>query len=134
MSKFEEVGTLLFKCESIPLEMTPEFSSSSTGEIASYYNGIGPEWSPAWARKAATWYMSVFAPAAVIHDFEYATAARTEQAKEDADDRFYANCRRCIRHLNLKWYNPRRWLLERKAFIGWRMVRRLGNDAFFTKQ
>jgi hypothetical protein len=79
-------------------------------ELATVYNGIGPEWLPYAIREKLTKYLAVFAPACLIHDFHYWIGDGTLKDFNYANDILEANCRKCI-NAETKWYQ----LLRRAA-------------------
>ena len=61
-------------------------------EIARGYNGIGPEFLPAWARDALSSGLDIFAPCAVIHDMRNDVSDGTRERFLAANDEFRRNC------------------------------------------
>jgi hypothetical protein len=137
MSNVYQVQCLIAACLRMGLSMPPEMRQASTSEIIDSWNGIGSEDTPKAVRKFLGLALHEFAPAALIHDYEYSMIERlaepqgqevVEPLRELADDRFYRNCKTCARDAAAIW-NPRRAVLLYHAFLAWRTVRRLGKIA-----
>jgi len=134
VSNLDEVKALLDDCIRMQLSMPPEMVYADIRDIKEAWNGIGADSTPKKIRDILSRRFRVFAPAALIHDFEYELILKTvrqlgpamgEPLRELADDRFYANMRACAESAAGAW-NPRRYALLYDAFICWRTVRRLG--------
>ena len=61
-------------------------------EIARGYNGIGPEFLPAWARAKVTKHLALFEPAALPHDLRNDVSDGTREKFLAANDEFRTNC------------------------------------------
>ena len=77
-------------------------------EFAALYNGIGPDYLPAEVRDKITGWLSLFAPAALIHDVRYAFADGSRKAYNYANIEFRNNCR-ALADLAYPWYSWRRY-------------------------
>lgn len=78
------------------LDETPGFSLGaaavmSRDEIRDAYNGCGPERWPRAVRSALDSMTSLFAPAVIVHDCDFALSDATDSGLEDATRRFRAN-------------------------------------------
>jgi len=58
------------------------------------YNGIGPEFLPAWARAKVTKHLALFEPAALPHDLRNDVSDGTREKFHAANDEFRYNCHR----------------------------------------
>ena len=56
------------------------------------YNGIGPEFLPAWARAKVTKHLALFEPAALPHDLRNDVSDGTRDKFLAANDEFRTNC------------------------------------------
>jgi len=56
------------------------------------YNGIGPEFLPAWARAKVTKHLALFEPAALPHDLRNDVSDGTREKFLAANDEFRTNC------------------------------------------
>ena len=90
-------------------------------ELADGYNGIGPEFLPPDIRAKITEHLSLFAPAALIHDMRNEYSDGTRESFHRANKEFRANCRK-LAALEFGWYNPRRYLAYRVAEILFKFV------------
>lgn len=83
-------------------------NSMSDLEFAALYNGIGPErWAQEIRDKITDW-LSLFAPAAFIHDLRCSFADGTRKAFNYANIEFRDNCR-ALADLAYPWYSWRRY-------------------------
>ena len=132
-SKIDHVTRLMAIAEGCFLSMPPSMARASILDIATTYNGIGPSWAPQWLRDALTGWLSLFQPAALIHDYHYSLIdPKTDWAEDEreiADWEFYQNCRK-LTAIEYPIWNVTCWPLraahEYQAFCAWRAVRRLG--------
>ena len=77
-------------------------------KFAALYNGIGPDCLPAEVRDKITGWLSLFAPAALIHDVRYSFADGTRKPYNFANIEFRNNCR-ILADLAYPWYSWRRY-------------------------
>ena len=61
-------------------------------QLADGYNGIGPEFLPAWARAKVTKHLALFEPAALPHDLRNDVSDGTREKFLAANDEFRTNC------------------------------------------
>ena len=87
--------------------MTPE-------EMASVYNGIGPEWFPDALRRAIDTLSPDLQCCALIHDIRYARGGGKAVNFVKANAEFEANGV-TIAWSKYSWWDPRRYILKRKA-------------------
>lgn len=84
------------------------YSSMSGDEFAAFCNGIGPERWAQETRDKITGWLSLFAPAALIHDLRYTFADGSRKAYNYANIEFRDNCR-ALADLAYPWYSWRRY-------------------------
>lgn len=91
----------------------------SLPDIATIYNGIGPDRFPDWLRAIVTEANGLFEPAALIHDIEYHIGG-TKENFTAANDRFRENCYTLV-NAAYSWYDPRRykWLFRAWRYAGY---------------
>lgn len=97
------IKELLSKALNLKLTDAGWVACFSPEELATVYNGIGPEWLPYSLREKLTKYLAIFAPACLIHDFHYWIGDGTLKDFNYANDTLEANCRKCI-NAETKWY------------------------------
>ena len=90
-------------------------------ELADSYNGIGPEFLPPTLREKVTQHLSLFAPAALIHDLRNEYSDGTRRSFNYANYEFLANCRKLAAR-KYAWYNPRRYIAYHVAKLLYRFV------------
>ena len=101
--KLAEIAALIKKACDLKLTDAAWVACFSPEELATVYNGIGPEWLPYALREKLTKYLAIFAPACLIHDFHYWIGDGTLKDFNYANDTLEANCRKCI-NAETKWY------------------------------
>ena len=107
------VAELLAQAITYDLEMPADFRLAPTWKVEEVYNGIGPDWLPKVMREWMTDRWGYFAPAALIHDWEYQfPIVRDRQHFTDANERFRRNCHLLLRK-GCPWY--KRWLYKLRA-------------------
>ncbi len=89
------------------------FAQFPAGRIAKEYNGIGPEWLPSEERDKITSYLSIFEPAALIHDLRFAKSDGKRFAFNFANMEFHANCIKCAKAT----YGLLNWRRYRACFV-----------------
>ena len=72
------------------------------------YNGIGPEWAGAAIRAKATEILSLFEPAALIHDMRNYRSDGTRHGFNYANIEFHENCLR-LADAKYPWWSWRRY-------------------------
>lgn len=108
--KLAEITALIIKARKFKLIDSGWVICFAPEELATVYNGIGPEWLPLSVREKLTKYLAIFAPACLIHDFHYWIGDGTLKDFNYANDTLEENCRKCI-NAETKWYQ----LLRRSA-------------------
>ena len=72
------------------------------------YNGIGPEWAGAPIRAKVTRYLSLFEPAALVHDMRNYMSDGSRKGFNYANMEFHENCLKLADHA-YPWWNWRRY-------------------------
>jgi len=85
------------------------------------YNGIGPDFLPPTVREKVTNYLSLFEPAALIHDVRNEFSDGTQESFNSANVEFLHNCE-ILADAAFPWYSPARYLARRVAKILYRCV------------
>lgn len=92
------------------LESPWSYKQATPEQIAAQSNGIGPDRWPKHLREHVTDALSLFAPAAVIHDWEFGPPENdgTLERWHEANARFGENCKRLARAKYPVWRFLRR--------------------------
>ena len=104
-------------------------TSISFGEIESIYNGVGAEWMPEKLRKVLDKLSETLLPAVLVHDFDYYFGDGTLLDFQLANNRLYANGRKCA-DAKFAWYHPKRYLVRRQARAYSRLCNLFGLPAY----
>ena len=72
------------------------------------YNGIGPEWAGETVRAKVTQYLSLFEPAALVHDMRNYMSDGSRKGFYYANMEFHENCLKLADHA-YPWWNWRRY-------------------------
>lgn len=91
-NKEAHVAELIEKAKASGLEGCDWLAQFTLEEIARGYNGIGPEFLPAWARAKVTKHLALFEPAALPHDLRNDVSDGTREKFLAANDEFRTNC------------------------------------------
>ena len=116
MESIETIDKLLHAAHIANLDGTADAVAFGVVRLQEAYNGIGPESLPQELRDKVTRYLSLFAPAALIHDMRYDQSDGTRAAWMFANYEFFTNCFRLIREKHA-WYDPRRYLAPEAAYL-----------------
>ena len=116
MESIETINKLLHAAHIANLDGTADAVAFGVTRLQEVYNGIGPESLPPEIRDKVTRYLSLYAPAALIHDMRYDCSDGTKAAWKVANYEFFANCFRLIRE-RFAWYDPRRYLAPEAAYL-----------------
>lgn len=119
MASLKEVKELLSVCEEYELEGREILRKYTNTELASIYNGIGPESFPLWLRSVLDALHPSLAPVAFIHDVEWEESDGSKESFAASNERFKQNGYRVAKAL-FAWWRPRRYLVMNDA-------RRFGN-------
>lgn len=104
----EKIDELVKIAVAADLEGVDFLSQFSYAQLADGYNGIGPEFLPAGARAKVTDYLSLFEPAALIHDVRYDDSDGSRYGFNFANLEFRENCFKLARAA-YPWWNWRRY-------------------------
>lgn len=80
----------------------------TSDQLADGYNGIGPEWAGASIRAKVTRYITLFEPAALVHDMRYYMSDGSRKGFNYANMEFHENCLKLADHA-YPWWNWRRY-------------------------
>lgn len=106
----DQFADLLAQVFTYDLEFQGSFGVASVEAREKAYNGIGPDWLPKEIREWMTDRWHYFAPAAVIHDWDYCHPIMRNKADfHEANERFRRNCHKLLRK-GVPWY--KRWLYK----------------------
>lgn len=119
MANLKEVKRLVELCECYGLEGRGILKGFTNTQLASLYNGIGPEDFPGWLRAVLDFIHPSLAPVAFIHDVEWSLSDGTEESFAASNGRFKRNGYKVAR-AEYAWYDPRRYAVMNQA-------RRFGN-------
>jgi len=86
------VAELIEKAKAAGLRGADWLESLGAKRCCEGYNGIGPEFLPAWARDALSSGLDLFAPCAVIHDMRNDVSDGSRERFLAANDEFRRNC------------------------------------------
>jgi hypothetical protein len=121
--KILKAKRLLAQIDEYGLDVPVGFSELTIAYIAENYNGAGPDWMPEKQRGVITWLLSIFEPAFLIHDMEFAASNHTERGFAAANNRMWRNIRKIINEdyplsNPLCWVDRCRWWARgRTAYI-----------------
>lgn len=105
MDRFDEI---VDKAVVLDLSGVELFAQLGANVIRKEYNGIGPEFLPDELRAKLTTWLSIFEPAALIHDLRFFQSDGMRWAFNYANREFLDNCRRCANDA-YPWYSWRRY-------------------------
>ena len=129
MSNVNEVQRLRAICEDLGLEGREILAKYTDEELASIFNGIGPESFPSWLRSVLDALHPSLAPVALIHDVEWSESDGKEETFAASNDRFCRNgCK--VASASFGWWRPRRYLVMWDAVKFARICQRFGWGAF----
>ena len=97
------------------LEGSAVIGAHTVDELAAVYNGCGPEWLPRSMREFLSRHFAEFAPAFLVHDWDFAHSDGTRLSFSRANDRLERNCRR-LADLAHPWHSWRRYALRLRAY------------------
>lgn len=108
MTDEKKIGELLNVAIVAGLEGTDFVTSFGIGELARCYNGIGPEFLPPAVREKVSSHLSLFEPAALVHDMRYSNGDGSRYRFNYANWEFQVNCRKIAKRA-YPWYSWRRY-------------------------
>ena len=106
--KEKHVSALLKKARALELDGVKWATSLGFATLCREYNGIGPEWAGAAIRAKATEILSLFEPAALIHDLRNYRSDGTRYAFNYANFEFHQNCL-TLADAKYPWWSWRRY-------------------------
>ena len=86
------VAELIERAKAAGLKGADWVASLGVKRCCEGYNGIGPEFLPAWARAKVTMHLALFEPAALPHDLRNDVSDGTREKFLAANDEFRTNC------------------------------------------
>jgi hypothetical protein len=99
------VAELMAQAEAYDLEVCRSYRHACLDDVVPVYNGIGPEWLPKALRELLTDRFGYFAPAALIHDWDFAKSEdRSMLAFAESNNRLRRNCRKLVKMKGCPWY------------------------------
>ena len=116
MAILEKVKELIDRIYDIGLVGTDFLSRFDRETIRREYNGIGPEFFDPALRAKVTEFLSVFEPAAVIHDMRNYESDGQRDAFHYANWEFLENCRKCA-DAAYPWWSWKRYRARAVAKI-----------------
>ena len=125
MASLKEVKRLKELCEKYELEGRGVLKGYRNVQLASMYNGIGPEKFPAWLRAVLDALHPSLAPVAFIHDIEWSLSDGTRQSFAASNKRFKRNGVK-IAKASFGWWRPRRYIVMWHAWKFARICQRFG--------
>lgn len=114
MDKLSNIQRLIDQARRIHLDNHTIISKYTLPELASIYNGIGPDAFPAWLRGCISALHPALAVAALIHDIEWHEADGSEEAFRASNARFRRNGMAAAKD-RFGWWNPMRYVVMAQA-------------------
>ena len=119
MATLKEIKRLIDFAEETQLENREILTKYPNTQIASMFNGIGPESFPAWLRILLDAIHPTLAVVACIHDVEWTESDGTRESFTASNRRFFRNGWR-VTCASFAGWRPRRYLV---AFDAWKFAR-----------
>ena len=119
MNRLKEIKELKRQAEEFQLENREILGKYTMTELASIYNGIGPDAFPEWLRNVISSLHPSLAVVAFIHDIEWHESDGSEEKFAGSNNRFKTNGY-AVAKAEYGWYNPLRYVVMNQA-------RRFGN-------
>ena len=88
----KKIDSLVIAAVKVGLDGTDVVAKYSYEELARIYNGIGSDALPKSIRERVTDFLSLFEPAALIHDVRYHESDGTGTRWHEANQEFLSNC------------------------------------------
>lgn len=131
MASIDEIKKLKALCEECKLENREILSKYTDGELASIFNGIGPDAFPQWLRSALDALHPSLAPVALIHDAEWHESDGTEESFTESNSRFRRNgC--AVASASFGWWRLRRYKVMWDSVKFARICQRFGWSAWLA--
>jgi hypothetical protein len=131
MGKIDEIKKLMALVQEYELEYPNLVFDLPFDELATVYNGCGPDWLPETIRRLLTRFYSIFAPAFLIHDVRFHFSDKTKKGFKQANNEMFRNCRKIVGKTYSWFLNPgdkARWYV--RAWYVWRACVRFGWSAW----
>ena len=122
MMKTEKIDSLIERAKAADLEGLDFLYSFDRATLCREYNGIGPEWAGAPIRAKVTRYLTLFEPAALIHDMRNYRSDGTRHGFNFANLEFLENCLKLADDA-YPWYSWRRYRARAVAHMLFNFVR-----------
>lgn len=119
MNRLKEVKELKALAEELQLENREIIRKYKITELASIYNGIGPDSFPEWLRGLVSALHPSLAVVAFIHGIEWHESDGSKEKFTESNNRFKTNGY-MVAKANYSWWNPLRYIVMNHA-------RRFGN-------
>ena len=119
MNRLKEIKELKALAEELQLENREIIRKYKITELASIYNGIGPDSFPEWLRGLVSSLHPSLAVVAFIHDIEWHESDGSKEKFTESNNRFKTNGY-TVAKANYSWWNPLRYIVMNHA-------RRFGN-------
>ena len=116
MNTLEKIRELTDRIDEIGLSGTGFLSRFDIETIRREYNGIGPEFFQPDLRAKVTEFLSIFEPAAVLHDLRNYMSDGQRDAFNYANWEFLENCRKCA-DATYPWWSWKRYRARAVAKI-----------------
>ena len=131
MASLKEVKRLKELCETYDLEGRAVLDGFKNTELASMYNGIGPEKFPGWLRSVLDFLHPSLAPVAFIHDVEWSLSDGTKESFTASNKRFKRNGYKIAKAM-YPWWRLRRYAVEGSARRFAKVCQRFGWAAWIA--
>lgn len=106
-------------------------SAFTDEELATMYNGTGPEFLPEGVRQTLDRVTAVFAPAVMVHDVDFTLADGLKAAFDAANLRLLVNCAKCALDA-APWNSWKRYALLGESWAVYRACDRFGWSAWLA--
>ena len=137
MNMLLKIKKLCSKIYALGLIEPDYFRKRSLSELATIYNGAGPDWMSTISRSVLTFLLRFFATAFLIHDVEFHENKNRLDTPENRAEFHRANKRmwkniKILVAANFAWYNPRRWYWRTKGWLAYRACQKWGWSAWIA--
>ena len=109
MNRLKEIKELKALAEELQLENREIIRKYKITELASIYNGIGPDSFPEWLRGLVSTLHPSLAVVAFIHDIEWHESDGSKEKFTESNNRFKNNGY-TVAKANYSWWNPLRYI------------------------
>ena len=129
MNTETEIRALVAKAIAAQLDGADELAEAPVWALCRAYNGCGADWMPQSLRDRLTSLFAIFAPAFLIHDWDYTNSDGSEEKFHAANLRLFTNCRR-LADASYGWLNWRRYRAREAALLIYETVEDFGRPAW----